>query len=119
MLQSKKVYNLGYESGVYDQNHFVEYIDPHSDFGIYYADGYKKGYEDAKIKKWYIVAYSSDKITNKIIDSYMQASVEFNRGFGWGEKATAFVFSNQEDAMKRLNELCNSVGRGYYNVIWE
>jgi hypothetical protein len=84
-----------------------------NDYGYFYLEGYKKGYEIAAIKSWYMVSY--EKVTNKI-DGYFIDLGE--KGNDWtSDKGKATKFPTREAVSNRLNSF--SCGRKNYGMTWE
>src|SRR6266446_11009779 len=53
----KALVSQGFRHGVYDRDHQNEYMSVDvSEFGSAYLEGYKKGFEAAKDKRWYVVS---------------------------------------------------------------
>ena len=105
-------YQMGYQNGVEDHDNKLpmDVVIPEK-YGSLYIDGYKKGYEDAKSRSWYIVCVAEDY---KTIKSYMNGT-----DTGWGKKDIATKFATRAIVTRRLNDLLNSVGRGSYMISWE
>lgn len=108
---------LGFQDGVDDHDNKLPDLSLTAasaiDYGNFYLEGYKKGYEIAATKSWYMVGL--DKLTNEVNNYLIDLGEKGNAWTGDKEKATKFP--TREAVTKRLRDF--SCGRGNYGMIWE
>lgn len=107
---------LGFQDGVNDHDcgqSDLSLTAATNDYGSFYLEGYKKGYEIAATKSWYMVSYI--KGTRKINGYFIDLGEKGNEWTTDKEKATKFP---TRDAVYKRLELF-SCGRGEYGFSWE
>jgi hypothetical protein len=107
---------LGFQDGVSDHDNKEPnlYLTASAiDYGNFYLEGYKKGYEIASTKSWYMVGL--DKVTNKTNNYLIDLG---DKGNDWThDKEKATKFPTRESVTERLRNF--SCGRGNYGMTWE